>query len=64
MIIYPFEVMWNDISKYIRNKYNKQHTKNYTSPQIKTCKPQNIKYIIQRNESTEHFMKLESPWIL
>jgi len=44
MIIYPFEVMWNDISKYIRNKYNKQHTKNYTSPQIKTCKPQNIKY--------------------
>jgi len=59
MIIYPFETMWKDITKYIREG----NIKKYTSPHIKTCKSPNIKYI-QRNISTEQFMKFESPWIL
>ena len=37
--------------------------KKYISPQIKTYKSPNIKYM-QRNISTEQFMKFESPWIL
>ncbi len=63
MIIYPFEIMWKDITKYIRKKRNKINKKNYASPQIKTYKSPNIKYI-QRNISTEQFMKFESPWNL
>ena len=51
--------MWKDITKYIREG----NIKKYTSPHIKTCKSPNIKYI-QRNISTEQFMKFESPWIL
>ena len=63
MIIYPFETIWKDITKYIRRKNIKKYNKKYTSPQIKTYKSPNIKYI-QRNISTEQFMKFESPWIL
>ena len=63
MIIYPFETMWKDITKYIRRKNIKKYKKKYASPQIKTYKSPNIKYI-QRNISTEQFMKFESPWIL
>ena len=63
MFIYPFETMWKDITKYIRKKRNKINEKKYVSPQIKTYKSPNIKYI-QRNISTEQFMKFESPWIL
>ena len=61
MIIYPFETMWKDITKYIRRKNIKKYNKKYTSPQIKVFKSPTITH---NNNSFDNFMKMESPWTL